>query len=264
MTQKGYPTIASGVSGLDIALGTKFPGSIIFNQIGFADEIDAADPPVDIWDGFGNNGNDLYNFSIFADVEVVSSSNVADFLDVEIFGMDINRNLITQTASILGQTKVFLTTPLLRIFSIVNADTANFSGDVYAYDDGAITGGIPDDPNTVRAVMLAINQKTLMSMFSAPAGFRTFAYRFFANVGTSSGTGDKIADVLTLFKPFGSSAFRTVLKNTIVSNGLGIINIEFELPVEIPEGEDVIFRVPRVEANNTRCGGGFTYLLIPK
>ena len=96
-----------------------------------------------------------------------SSSDAADMQTLRVEGMTISNGVLTfvaQNITLDGQTKTALTTPLARVTRIANvADTTETAGDVYIYEDGAVTGGIPNDLGTVGNVMAASDQTTLFA-----------------------------------------------------------------------------------------------------
>ena len=101
-------------------------------------------------------GNEVYvPFDGTNPIDTVSSSSTSDTTTITIeghtqsgTGTNTQFTFVIQTAVLNGQNKVTLTTPLARVSRMyVNADTA-LVGDVYVYEDGTITGGVPTDLTT--------------------------------------------------------------------------------------------------------------------
>ena len=97
-------------------------------------------------------------------IDTVSSSNAGDTGVVFIEGHTIDGNddftFVGQSATLNGQNKVVLGTPLARCSRIYNAAAAAFAGDVYVYEDDTLTAGVPDTAAKVHAEALALDQQT--------------------------------------------------------------------------------------------------------
>lgn len=80
-------------------------------------------------------------------IDTVSSSNAGDTGTVVIEGHTIaaNGDLVfsVQSATLNGQSKVVLGTPLARSTRVYNSGSVDFAGDVYVYEDDTLTGGVP-------------------------------------------------------------------------------------------------------------------------
>jgi len=60
-------------------------------------------------------------------------------------GADAQYTFVVQTAILNGQNKVTLTTPLARVSRVNNASATALAGDVWVYEDTALTSGVPTD-----------------------------------------------------------------------------------------------------------------------
>lgn len=100
-------------------------------------------------------------------IDTVSSSNAADTQVLRVEGFSIVGNVLTeviQDVTLNGQAKVLLTTPVSRVTRIANVASATATlGDVYAYEDTAISGGVPIDPATIGNQMTIEAQSTLFA-----------------------------------------------------------------------------------------------------
>ncbi len=254
------------IPGLGISTGKLYPGSIVINKFGFADNIDTGDfisDSVDIWSAFKNGGQQVYKYSTTADIDTISSSVVGDTQVLQITGLDTNFEWTVQIAILNGQTKVVLTTPLIRIHRMQNVSPTDIAGLAYCYVNGApITAGVPDNASDVRAMINDGNNITEMTQFTTPVGFRSFLVNTFVNIGSATGGVVKQADVEFRFRAFGTS-FILAGKSSVANDGNGNINTPLIIPPELPPKGDVVWRVSDVSANNTTINAGFTILMIP-
>lgn len=80
-------------------------------------------------------------------IDTISSSNSGDSQDVIVEGHTVdgsgNLTFVVQTATLNGQNKVTLGTPLARSTRIKNNDSDDFAGTVYVYEDDTLTAGVP-------------------------------------------------------------------------------------------------------------------------
>lgn len=97
-------------------------------------------------------------------IDTVSSSSASDTSVVGIEGHTIdgdgNFAFVVQFATLSGQNKVLLPTPLARCTRIYNADDALFLGSIYVYEDDTVTAGVPDTADKIHAVALVAEQGT--------------------------------------------------------------------------------------------------------
>lgn len=97
-------------------------------------------------------------------IDTVSSSNAGDTQDIVIEGHTLSGSeltFVTQTVTLNGQNKVTLATPLYRANRMYNNDNTVFAGDVYAYQDGAISGGVPNTAADIHLKADADNNQSL-------------------------------------------------------------------------------------------------------
>lgn len=102
-------------------------------------------------------------------IDTLSSSNAGDAQIMCVEGLTLNggkSDFITQQVLLDGQNKVPLSTPLCRATRLHNLSLAATVGDVYVYQDSAITGGVPDNLDLVHNVMSALDQVSLKAATS--------------------------------------------------------------------------------------------------
>lgn len=101
-----------------------------------------------VWE---NGGLEVYPTT--NSIDTVSSSDAGDTEAIMLEGHTIDANgdftFVVQSATLNGQTKVVLTTPMARANRMYNNSGTNFLGVVYCYEDSAITAGVPNDLTTV-------------------------------------------------------------------------------------------------------------------
>jgi len=167
-----------------------------------------------------------------------SSTNAADNQTLTVEGFVIVNGVLffqTQVITLNGQTKTALTTPLSRVSRIANTGSITATaGDVYVYEDGAVTNGIPDDLGTVGNVMAATEQSTLF------AGTSIAGNNYFICTGYWSYLGKKTAayaDIRFKTQAVGTGFYRTQSISNI-SNYSGIEH-RFEPYLIIPPNTDI-------------------------
>jgi hypothetical protein len=80
-------------------------------------------------------------------IDTISSSSTSDTGSVKIEGHTISGSDLTfvvQTATLNGRNKVVLGTPLARAAFLYNNGSSDFVGDIYCYEESAITNGVPN------------------------------------------------------------------------------------------------------------------------
>lgn len=96
-------------------------------------------------------------------IDTISSSDVDDDQDIVVEGHTVSGDELTfvsQIATLNGQSKVVLTTPLHRATRIYNSDSTELEGTVYCYEESAITAGVPDDNTKVHVTIDIGNQQS--------------------------------------------------------------------------------------------------------
>jgi hypothetical protein len=105
-----------------------------------------------------------------ARINKMSSDNALDVgQEVKIDGLTDNWQLSTQIKALDGQNKVTLDPELIRI-NLVTA-LQDLNGEVYIYEDGAITNGIPNNLNTVKGYVHPDNNISKTAVYSVPDGY---------------------------------------------------------------------------------------------
>jgi hypothetical protein len=241
---------------LRVAQGLE-PGWSFIEKFGENPDVDGG--PADIWSQGG-----LYNWSTAADIDSISSSNVADAQSITVIGQALDYSEVIQTVVLNGQNRVALTTPLFRVYRAFNASGSDLAGNVYIYKNGAITLGVPDVPADIRAKIattvhaIAPNQ-TEMAIYTIPLGKVGFFLGYFNSINNST-AGNHATFVWRSRQPGG--VFRVQSRISTLGAGSSIWNHQYPIALEpLPAGTDIVISVDETALSNTACAAGFTVLL---
>jgi len=117
-----------------------------------------------------------------APIKYISSSDALDTgQTIEIQGLDINGNFVSQIATTNGQTNVVLETPLWRNYRMSNESpntllNGDIQGTLYCHSDAAPTAGVPTAAN-IRTIITAGTNQTLFCAYTVPNGKVGFIIR---------------------------------------------------------------------------------------
>jgi hypothetical protein len=222
------------------------------DKFGENPEIDTGTTPEDIWELGG-----LYNYDADGTAPIVSlvSDNASDTIDIEVQGLDIDGELVSQIVTLNGTNRVALTTPLWRVFRMFNADNVDLVGTCYCYVG---TGGVPTAANT-RAIIENGNNQTLMALYTVPNGKVGFLYR--GEIGASRVQTAGAIQAAYFSRRYGK-VFRVKKRVDITNQGSSIYQDDRSFPDIIPGLTDITLRVESVSANNCGVFGTFDILLI--
>lgn len=104
-------------------------------------------------------------------IDTLSSSSAADLQDLVVEGLTLSGSdftYVTQPATLNGQNKILLTTPLARCVRIYNDDATDLDGTVYAYEDDTLTAGVPDTASKIHAQLDGADNQTLQCATTVP------------------------------------------------------------------------------------------------
>lgn len=262
------PGSNNGLSGFDLAQGS-IPGAFPFNQLGYADSIDSADVPLTVGCGFEQGMGDIYTYSTTADIDTVSSNNAASTQLLVITGLDADFKWTIQTATLNGQNKVTLTTPLIRLIRLLNLSATSLGASdlVFGYVDGAITAGVPDDPATVRNMICGQDNISQTAIFTTPSDRTTWFLSSPANVGSAAGGTVKSVDLELKIRLnsdiTGIGSFFLAAQITLTTEGTGSVSLKSDVPAIIPPKTDIEWQCVTASANNTRVNCGIFLFLQP-
>jgi len=220
-------------------------------KVGRSGNVSIMAPPVDIWERAT-----VYEFSTTADIDAISSSDVTDEQAVLIVGLDTNFDEVSQTATLDGQNKIELATPLIRVFRVTNQNSTDFVGTIYVYVDGNITAGVPDDLTTVRAQINIGFNRTLMAIHTIPNNKTGYLTRWWTTfVGNVTASGE-----IRLLTRLPGGVF-TIAGNITISPTSPYF-FDVPIPIPFPEKTDIKLEVSSTTTNNSVFVGGFEFVLI--
>lgn len=235
-----------------VALG-KIPGVYAVNKFGENQEIETTTDPEDVWD-FGGT----YNFSTSAIIDSISSSSGSDNIAITVEGLDSDWNVVVQTITLTGQVRAPLTTNLIRVYRAFNANGVNLIGNVYIYENTALSLGVPVDTSKIRAQIKATSNQTEMMIYSVPAGKTAVYLEGFVSISRGGGVAAS-ADMTFRTREFGK-VFRVRRRISINSQG-GAWRAVYSIPTILNAKSDVIFRCETVSAT-VGVSGGFQALIF--
>ncbi len=255
--------VTDAESGLAIAKGDVVGTSVIL-KFGSAPDFDDSDGEVTIWDGTEDGTAwELmqYVYSTTANIDSLSSSNAGDTQDIEIQGLDTNFNLVIQTITLSGQTRVPLTTNLIRIFRAKNVNSTDLTGHVFVYVNGATTGGVPDTNADIRCIVQPENNQTEMAVFTVPAGKTGYLRRWYSSTAGASKNSNYIIKLKA--RPFGQ-VFQLKHKDAISDNATSYISHNYTEPQKFTEKTDIEMTAEITDSPITGASvtGGFDIVLI--
>lgn len=176
-------------------------------------------------------------------IDTISSSSASDTQNVVIEGHTVTGTgtnaqftFVVQTATLNGQNKVVLSTPLARVSRAYDASTTPFAGDIYIYEDDTITGGVPNTSSKVHMNILGASGDT--QSFKCATTFSNTDY-FLCTGGWASINRSVTAVVDFRFEVRQvGGVFRPVSAISLTSDS-GYADIFFNPYVIIPKNADV-------------------------
>lgn len=233
----GHPLFSDAHSRLNIAQGNVV-GTSVIHKFGQAPDFDTSDGSVIIWDGANDAGANLmnYTYSTTADIDSLSSSDNGDTQLIEVQGLDDNWDLVIQSITLTGQTRVALTTNLIRVFRLKNLGNTNNAGDIYCFKNVATTSGVPNTIANTRAIMRAGNNQTLMSVFTIPNGKTGYLDNIYMGTAGASKSAEYEMDLYS--RPFGG-VFQLKHRRAVADGGTTDINHIYIIPEKINAKTDI-------------------------
>ena len=190
------------------------------------------------------------------------ASSVADVMTsgagawtVELGGLDVDRNPLSETVELNGQTAVNTVGEFLRLhrMEVMSSNGGvDAVGDIYA-GDGTVTLGVP----ATKYAKIAIgNNQTLMALRSVPAGHLLVIPRWYCNVGQGK---EAVVDAVARNTNLGvdCSAFKLKQRRRIYQSSIPMPQV---VPFVFPEGWDLEIRATC--QSSTGVAAGFDYMLI--
>ena len=196
-------------------------------------------------------GNETYvDDNLIDTISSDDSADVGEVIRVEGHtisgsGADAEFTFVIQFATINGQNKVTLDTPLARCSRIFNTSGTPLVGGLYVYEDTAISGGVPSDTSKVHCGSPAGSQKS----FKCATAFSNTDY--FActqfQAGVSRNSGSSSVD-FTLEVRQAGKIFTPQQQLTARNTGSSVV-LDFDPVLIIPKNADVRVRAEATNSN---------------
>jgi hypothetical protein len=263
-TVDGDLSISDNSDGLAIAKGD-VSGHTFEHKFGNAPDFDTADLEITVWDGAEDGEaweNMVYNYSSTADIDSISSSDTGDTQEIYVEGLNSDWELTNEIITLNGQNRVALANNYRRVFRAYNDNSVNLTGHVFVYVNDTLTGGVPDDPENIRAIIDPDNQQTEMAVYTIPAGKTGYMRDWYMS---TSGGNKASSYVFKLKARLFNKIFRT--KHTSSMDQLSPIPYQhkYEEPEVFPEKTDLEMRVQSIASpavSNNAVSAGFDIVLI--
>lgn len=191
-------------------------------------------------------------------IDTMSSSNASDTQSVTIIGHTIsggNFTRVTQTATLNGQNKVTLSTPLARVESAYPAQNTFLLGTVYIYENGTISSGVPTTNSDVHIMVTQANNQSVKAATTLPSDEYGLITSLQAAIKKTTIAG---IDVSIQVRESGGF-FRKKFETSLSSNGTTSIMTPLEPYIIVPPNADVIV-MANTDTANTAVIAGFNML----
>ena len=245
---------------LEVAKGN-VSGSTTFKRFGIAPDFDSGDNEIHIWDGADDALHALmsHTYSTSANIDSLSSSSGSDTEAIKVIGLDTNYDYVEQTITLTGQTRVALTTALIRVLRLTNVGSSDLVGRVYCFVNVALTGGVPNVLANIRSIIRIGNGQTTQTMYTVPNGTKAYLFSYFA-VTQGARKATNIA-VKLYDRPFGR-VFTLEESHALVDVGTSHFNHVYKIPIEYLAKTDLKWTAQITESGITAAGVGAGFELL--
>ncbi len=191
-------------------------------------------------------------------IDTVSSSSASDSVEVKIEGHYLSGTDLVfsvQTATLNGQNKVTLSQPLVRATRIYNNSGTNLVGDLYVYQDSAITGGVPDDLAKAHLQALAENNQSTKAATS-------FSYQDYGIITSMYYSVNKKTSATVDFK-LKIREQNKVFRTRFVATGggaSGLHQVQFSPYLIAPKNSDIEVTAIANQTNVSVTAGFYSFL----
>lgn len=172
-------------------------------------------------------------------IDTISSSSAGDTQLVTIEGHTISGTdltFVTQTATLNGQNKVTLTTPLARATRIYNSGATDFAGTVYVFEDDTVSAGVPQTAAKVHLtapIAYAGNQSLKCATAISSVDYWLIEHVTCSVLKKTAGYAD-----FSLQVKVDGGVFRTI-ETYSAASASGTIRVEYDEFLIVPPNSDV-------------------------
>jgi len=185
----------------------------------------------------------------------ISSSDTGDtgLVDVHGYTIDGSGNFTHghQQATLNGQNKVALTTPLARSQRFKNLSADDWLGDIYAFEDDTLTLGVPNTDAKIHLIGPAEDNQSLKAAYTVPSSEYLLISLVYGSINSKTAANA----VIRLRVRNKGGVFRTLLKRGVHSTGVDLHH-DVEQFMIIPPNSDIELTAD-AGASNTEIAGGF-------
>lgn len=215
---------------------------------------------------------DQYIFTTTPQNYYISSSSTSDItqtINVEILFINSEGSYQKEVVSVSlnGRNKVLIPTSGLCVASnrAYNDSSTPLAGDVYIYEDEALSGGIPDDLSKVRSFIGQGREQTEQAVYTVPEylenGRKVLEAEIYSwngaalrNRTTTGAFGLYVAQKGKVPRIQGADAVSEDSKSGEVFG--------YDTPLKVPAGSDVYLNVEDLTVSNVKIKAGFIIKLI--
>jgi len=205
----------------------------------------------------------VYTYSTTAAIDTMSSSSALDTgQSIEIQGLDENLDLVVQTLTSNGQSKVTLIVPLLRVFRAKNISLfgSDIVGNLYIYEDTTLSGGVPVDTSKVRAIIRDGHNQTQMSQYTVARGYALYIDFGWANISKAGGATPTEIELQIRNREY-DKVWRELHKTVLLSSGSSASNRPYNIPLRLGSTYDIEYR-GKPSASGLSLSAGFHGMLL--
>jgi len=216
------------------------------------------------WELIAVNSNNITYPTTAGVVSLVSTHADDDGTDldnegaftVEVQGLDANYNEQSVTVTLTGQSAVTTTETFIRVFRMSVES---------CYDEDGATGTITAsiDGNVQATISPTYDNQTLQCNYTIPAGKTGYLIRMQATATKSNKTG-MVGFFIKEFDDIDGSATTCWRVKQLVETYRDSVEVDFPVPIVIPEKTDCELRAMNVEDNSLMSIGGTYDLLVVK
>jgi len=176
----------------------------------------------------------------------IVSTSASDLDTIEIFGLDNNWELQTDTVTMTGQTAVPTNVPFKRIYRMIYDHTAQ--------NVGTITARTVSGAGTVVAHIGVGVAQTLASIYTIPSGYNGYLCKYTAGVGKG---GDSNFRIYVRYNHYGVSTFNVKSDVNLYQT---TISQDYTVPLKLIQKTDIDFRA-LTTGNNFSATASFDIIL---
>lgn len=227
-------------------------------KFGTHEDVDSDTSNEAIW-SYADVAGDYTFPSNGGEVMYVSSNNSIDTMPIKIQGLDSDFREKEQTIFMQGQTRLTLDGTWSRINRVFNDDTNDVAGNIFVYTNGANIDGTPTTASTVKGIIENGHNQTMQAIYTVPIDrqFNLSSYHLSCDAKTTNTNANLTVRLIVRLK---DSVFRTQEIIALSNSCPSVIN--FDMPLPIAGGSDVMFQVVSSTNNNMHVHCVFEGMLL--